>query len=366
MIESLSEAREALRRAPYWSAIVGSFPHVADIPRLCERLVAEIDIPAWPQLSRVSFRENMYVQFSSRLPGLVLDEASEKIAFDTSDEGSFMAAVEAFYEHVVADDVDWFALPPDYAAGFYELMDVLEGSEAQWIKGQVTGPVSMGLTITDQNLRASLYNDTIADVLVHNAVSIARWQVRRLKSVCTNVIISVDEPYMAQFGSAYISLSAAQVVTMLTEVIDAIHAEGALAGAHCCGNTDWSVLLQTPIDSLNFDAYGYVKNLALYSAELKSFLDRGGFLNWGVVPNDESIKGESVETITGRLRAGLERVAGRAQAHGIALSMEDLCAGCLVTTSCGLGPATVEVADRALDVLTELVPRLCAEEFSEA
>src|SRR5450756_1879290 len=132
----------------------------------------------------------------------------------------------------------------------------------EWLKGHVTGPISFGLTVTDQDLRSSLYNDLLADTIVKNMALNARWQIRQLRSVRDNVIMFVDEPYLAAFGSAFISLSREQVIALLDEVFEAIHLEGALAGVHCCANTDWSVLLATQVDILNLDAYGYLENLA--------------------------------------------------------------------------------------------------------
>ena len=49
------------------------------------------------------------------------------------------------------------------------------------------------------------------------------------------------------------------------------------------------MLLATTVDILNLDAYGYIENLALYPAELRAFLDRGGVVCWGIVPNTEEI-----------------------------------------------------------------------------
>ena len=327
---------------------VGSLPHT-DSGDICARLVSLLDIPAWPQLPRRNFKESMYIQYSAALPGVVIDEAKEKILFDTSID--LTPALEIFYEHYLADDVDWFALNPANAAGFEPMLAALKATPDAWAKGQVTGPISFGLTVTDQALRAALYHEMLADAIVKNAAMNARWQVRQLREARPNVIIFVDEPYMASYGSAFISLSREQVIEMLDEVFAAIHEEGALAGVHCCANTDWSVLLATTVDILNLDSYGYLENLALYPAELRAFLDRGGAIAWGIVPNNEQVLSESPAQLAERMRAGLEVIRQKALLRGIQISPEDFAARSLITPSCGLGSASVELAERVLDML---------------
>ena len=337
---------------------VGSVPHREWVD-LCGRLAANLDIPAWPQLPRCTFRENMYVQYSPTLPGLVMDSAREKIYFDTT--GDLTPMLEVFYDRYLSDDLGAFSLRPDYAAGFFAMLETLKQTanpqsamrNSQWAKGQVTGPISFGLTVTDQDLRASLYNELLADVIVKNAAMNARWQIRQLKRLRSNVILFVDEPYMASFGSAFISLSREQVITMLEEVFTAIHAEGALAGVHCCGNTDWSVLLGTSVDILNLDAYGYLENLALYSAEVRAFLDGGGVLAWGIVPNNEHIWEVNPQSLAKQLRDGFQLISRKARGRGIEIAPEEFPTRSLIAPSCGLGPATVAIADRALEVLVE-------------
>jgi methionine synthase II (cobalamin-independent) len=335
---------------PFATTAVGSFPH-PDGRLLSQRLAASLDIPSWPQLPRRSFRENMYIQYSACLPAVEVDDESEKITFDTT--GDLSGPLEMFYTHYLAEDLDAFGLSPEYAAGFYDMLDALESTSGEWVKGQVTGPISIGLTVTDQDLRASLYNELLADALVKNAAMNARWQIRKLRERRPNVIISVDEPYMAAFGSAFISLERPPVITMLDEVFEAIHQEGALASVHCCANTDWSVLLATTVDILNLDAYGYIENLALYPAELRVFLDRGGAILWGIVPNNEEIYQSTAEALSGRLREGMRLIADKAQARSVDITFGNLAERSVVTTSCGLGPATVEIADKALDILVQ-------------
>jgi methionine synthase II (cobalamin-independent) len=191
------------------------------------------------------------------------------------------------------------------------------------------------------------------DVIVKNMAMNARWQIRQLKSVRSNVILFLDEPYLAAFGSAFISLSREQVIAYLDEVFDSIHAEGAVAGVHCCANTDWGVLLGTKVDILNLDAYGFIENLALYPAELREFLDRGGSICWGVVPNHEQIFKETPQGLAQRLREGIGLIVNKAAARGVPIQAEEFARRSLIAPACGLGSTSVEVADRVFEVLAE-------------
>jgi hypothetical protein len=103
---------------------VGSVPHPepGDLPA---RLAELLDIPSWTQHPRRSFRESMYVQYSPTLPAVVVDEAKEKIILDTRSD--LTPALEAFYTPYLADEVDAFALRPEYAAGFFAMLETLKG-----------------------------------------------------------------------------------------------------------------------------------------------------------------------------------------------------------------------------------------------
>jgi len=334
----------------FLTTLVGSVPYT-DVAETCHRTVAKIDIPPWPQMVRLGFRENMYTQYGAVLPAVVIDDENEKISFNTQQD--ITPALETFYTPFLEEDVMYYALPRDHASGFYTMLEHLRETPGEWAKGQVTGPISMGLTVTDQDLRAALYNEMLADALVKNAAMNARWQIQQLKTTRSNVVIFVDEPYMASFGSAYISLNREQVIAMLDEIFDAIHLEGGLAGVHCCANTDWSVLLETQVDILNLDAYGYVENLALYPAELRRFLDRGGVIAWGIIPSDEGITSVTPQGLADRLREGISKICTRAAGRGVTIDPAEFENRSLITPACGLGATTPEAADRIIAVLNE-------------
>lgn len=318
--------------------MVGSMPHT-DPQKAC-RLVAKYlpDIPTWPQLPARSFLENMYVQYSEGFPGVVLEE--ERIYIDRTADLS--AALEQLYTSYIDGESERYAVCPEYAAGLYTFLETGLGSPRA-VKGQVTGPVSWGLAVTDQERRPVLYDDTLADALAKFLQMKAAWQERRLGAIADDTIVFLDEPYMASLGSAYVSLQPAQVVSLIDEAFLGIHG---LKGIHCCANTDWSVLLQTSLDILSFDAYGYSHTITLYPEEVKAFLHRGGIIAWGIVPNEEeALAKETASSIIDRL----EEWMGVLDRKGIAFRM--LAERCLLTPSCGLSPLSEEAAEWALELL---------------
>ena len=127
-------------------------------------------------------------------------------------------------------------------------------------------------------------------------------------------------------------------------------------GTHCCANTDWSLLLATSVDILAFDAYGYAENLALYPDELRAFLDRGGMLAWGLIPNT----GEEAETITlSQARQALESALQLFERKGF--DRQGLLAKALFTPACGTGTLALPVAERVMRLTRELSDRVREE-----
>ena len=88
---------------------VGSVPH-KDPADLTHRLASSLDIPAWLQLPRRNYLENIYTQYAATLPGAVVDAEKEKAVMRT--DGDFEAQLEVFYQSVIDDRLEDFALTP--------------------------------------------------------------------------------------------------------------------------------------------------------------------------------------------------------------------------------------------------------------
>jgi len=283
----------------------------------------------------------MCVQFSQGFPGAVVKE--ETFYIDRSQD--LDKPLEQLYAAYLENDIDKYPISPDYAAGLYSFLD-LENLAPLAVKGQVTGPVSWGLTVTDDSKRAIIYDDVLSDAMIKLLRLKASWQEKALRKVSPNTIIFVDEPYMAAFGSVSMTLSKEKVISLLEEVFGGI---SGLKGVHCCGNTDWSVLLETSVNILSLDAYNYAQSLSLYPSEVKSFLNRKGAIAWGIVPNDEqSLAKETVASLKDRLEAAMAPFTR----NGV--PFRQLIRQGLLTPSCGLASLSEEAAGRALELLSEL------------
>ncbi|MFC1871240.1 methionine synthase [Chloroflexota bacterium] len=321
---------------------IGTMPHT-DPGAACAQIAGYFkDIPFWPQLPRRSFLENMYAQYSEGFPGVVVKD--DKIFVDRSQD--IDKPLEALYTAYLKNDSAKYPIGEDYAAGFYEFLSLTDLAPLA-VKGHVTGPFSWGLTVTDNDQRAILYDDTLADAAAKLLRLKAAWQEKKLKELCPNTIIFVDEPYMVSFGSAFVSVSREKVISLLEEVFSGI---SGLKGIHCCGNTDWSVLLATSVDILNFDAYNYAESLSLYPAEVKGLLERGGAIAWGIVPNEaESLAKETPASLKDRL----EEAMAPFTRHGV--PFRQLLTQSLLTPSCGLAALeSEEMAAHVFELLTEL------------
>mgnify|MGYP005837097461 CR=1 FL=1 len=328
------------RFQPRWLPFaMGSLPH-ADVRKAWEAVLRYLpSIPSWPQLPKRAYGENMYAQFGERFPGITVED--QRVYVDR--RKGLDAGLEQLYLAYLEDEVDYGELSEPYAAGLHALLDgrVALPGEVQAVKGHVTGPISWGLTIVDQNQRPILYDEVLADAVGKHLRLKAAWQERELARIAPLTIVMIDEPYMASFGSSFVSLSREQAVGLLEEVFAGLQG---IKGVHCCGNTDWSVLLSTSTDILSLDAYDYAETLTLYPNEVARYLERGGILAWGIVPSGPAAESETVESLVERLHAAIGLLVDKG------VPEEAVFGAGLVSPSCGLGSLKPDLAERVLEL----------------
>ena len=324
---------------------IGSVPFT-DPKAACDIILENFKtIPFWPQLPRRSFRENMYAQYAERLPGVVIDEQGKSVHLESA---GVAETVEEVYQKYLDDDVEFFKMSEDFAKGLYEFLERLKNPPPglKYVKGHITGPISYALTVADEKRKAMIHDRDLFEILTKVLCMKVKWQIRKLKKLFPAVIIFIDEPYLVSIGSSFVNINMEEAFGRLDELIATIKAEGALAGLHCCGNTDWSTLLKRDLDILNFDAYQFTREFLLYGADVKAFLNRGATIAWGIVPSSEEAQSQSGKAVAEKMRDALKAMADKG------ITVDGLSS--IVTPSCGVGTLDEACAKKVLE-LTRLV-----------
>ncbi|MCL5036094.1 MAG: hypothetical protein M1269_03150, partial [Chloroflexi bacterium] len=224
----------------------------------------------------------------------------------------------------------------------------IAGLKPLYVKGQITGPISLGLYLTVNRDRPVLYHPELFEALRVALKAKIRWMVKQLSQMGgEDVLVFLDEPYLASYGSGVIHMPEEIVRESLKDLVDEVKSAGAICGIHCCGNTDWSMVIKSGVDVLNFDAYGYGENFLLYRNDVSDFIKKGGILAWGIVPTLPKAEilppaeiGAQVEDMAGRISPDLP--LGKVLEHSI------------ITPSCGMGTLSVEKGAEVLSTLSEV------------
>jgi methionine synthase II (cobalamin-independent) len=342
---------------PFSATGIGSVPFLSPEEACREILSHSALIPFWPQLVQKDPREDMGLQYSPPLPCLKADLSQKILAFDPNCNRS--ESLTAFYEKFLNRDLAFFSLRPEFASGFYQMLSMISGlkTPGAYIKGHVVGPITFGLSTKISEDRYLIHDADLMDAAIKGLAMEAVDQAEKFAALGKGAILFLDEPSLSGYGSAFTPLTREEVLGILGEIIQLIREQTeALIGLHCCGNTDWSLLLSLDIDILNFDAFGFGDALLLYPQELKTFLDQGKRLAWGIVPTADYTGAEQAQNLLERLASLLKNLAAKG------IDRNRLYTQSIITPACGMGTLPVNTARKLLALLAE-VSQMAREKF---
>ena len=343
-------------RASAATTLVGSMPH-RDREYVIQLILRESpSIPVWPQLPFYR-TEQMMVQYLEGLPGI---QAKEGRVFFQSEGPDFDRELYGFYDEYLEVEANpgnirlsRFKLGEETGRTFFRFLEAAgkDASSLKAVKGQVTGPFTLLSGLKDHRDRSALYDERLQDVVSKHLAMKARWQIDQLKSLGRPVILFLDEPALAGFGSsAFISVTRELIQQLLGEVVAGIHEAGALAGIHVCANTDWLLAFESGVDVINLDAYNYMVKFELYREQFLRFTKEGGVVAWGMIPTtDAAIVGQvTAQSLADRWLRSIEPLTSPE------VDTKKVLAQSLFTPSCGCGSLPEASAERVVQLTREL------------
>lgn len=309
---------------------VGSLPHDDIDAAVAFALGKQRRLPAAPSLPRRTPLESMVPQAAWGVPGVVVGP-----------DGTL---------EVVPDELDPAApLGDPGLAGepFATLRAFLDAvaDRTDPVKLQLTGPVTLGLALHAAGAEADLAFAVAGSAVRQRAAALLDLAARRAPRAPR--VVFLDEPGLTGLGHPDFPVAADHAVDLVSSALATLE-RGALTGLHCCGETDWNLVMTAGPRILSAPVDGGLHRAA---GSLARFLEDGGWVAWGAVPTDGPV-GASAGRLFRQLstswcelvRAGCDPVQLRSQA--------------LVTPACGLATHGTTQTERVYGLTRQVAARL--------
>ncbi len=270
---------------------MGSMPHT-DVDRALA-LALSLDIPFWPQLPKLGYSEDMFVQFSHDFPGVTVDGEQRKIRF------SHERFYTEFTEYSEAIELPGsLALTEDVSVTYPRFLNQ-DLSAYDAIRGQVTGPINLGFQVMDEDGRPIIYDDQVRGILFDFVQRKANLQYRELGRRNDNAFVWLDDPGFWWVFSSVTGYNDTQAAADYVDFLEGLEGPKAL---HMCVNVNLPYLVDLGVDILSIDAYQFEAMPREYARSLSDFMAGGGIVCWGIVPTEAApLESESPDRLVERL-----------------------------------------------------------------
>lgn len=336
---------------------VGSMPHAKGDEAL-DLIWSSVPLaPHWPQLPGLGAESSFVAQYLNALleTGVIEDVKTPRFQIEASD---WMERMTAFYELYLkafeGEDqaLEKFGFSSEGGAGFEMFCRDLEQNgtrNAVLLKGQLSGSLTLGMQITDKDRKSSYYDETLRDMLVKNLAIHAEWQTKRLKSFGLPVLMTIDDPSLYAFGaSTHVTLDRTQLIEELNSIAEGVLRQKGIPGIHVCAGMDWTLIFDSEIRVVNFDAYEYMPSMMVLAESVSEFLKRGGILSWGIVPTNNQAWEENAESLRRRLEGNISELVKRGVDESVLRQQS------MITPSCGTGTLSKELSEHIYQLLSKI------------
>jgi hypothetical protein len=327
---------------------MGIMPH-KDMDKALE-LVLSLDIPFWPQLPHVSLYEDMYIQTSQNFPGITIDLEKGRLTFNT---GRFEKELEDYFTKM--EHPETYALTSEYSIVFQGFLSQnLQSYKA--IRGQITGPVSFGFKVLDENLKPIIYNEEVKTILFDFIQKKVNLQYQELQKKNPSAFVWVDEPGLGYVFSGFSGYNDQQAKEDYSNFVQGL--EGP-KGLHLCANVNLPYLLELGVEILSFDAFQIGFMPKEYTGSVAEFIKKGGIISWGIVPTEfKALEIQTPEKLASILTSYWEVITENTD-----ISSEQIAEQALIAPArCCLVDITIETVERSK--ISNIEERIVEKAFS--
>lgn len=253
------------------------------------------------------------------IPGIAIE--NNKIQFKTGSKEYQLAIqhLEKTFNNPQKNQLDTYAIETDYFEKFKQLIKKFKSPYACI---NLIGPFTLGQMLNKAAEEQVLADKSFRKLFIQAICIKALWAIETIRDISpdTTPIIILEEPLFSSLGDLKReneSITPELVTNIFAKVIDKLKPTGALIAIQCMEKCDWKIPINAGADIISFDAYNNPNNLCIIPDEIKEFLERGGKINWGIIPtmteslvkslNIDAVEKRLLKTFEGLVLAGIPR-----------------------------------------------------------
>ncbi len=285
------------------------------------RMVAKLfeKTPYLPVLPKISPEDTILKRTLDNIPGIVVNGKKVTIQPGNDKYKQALADLEKACTNPSKELLEPYAMDTAFMEKFEQIIHKFKSTEACV---NLLGPFTLSQILNNAAEEQVLADKSFRKLFIQAVCAKALWAIYKIKEVSKSTIpiIVLEEPMLGQLGTLKRDnddITVELVTSMLAKVVEKIQPTGALIAVQCYDKCDWKIPINAGIDIISFDAYNNPNNLCIIPDSVLEFLERGGKINWAIVPtiNEFTVKNLNldilerrfIKTLEGLVTAGVPR-----------------------------------------------------------
>ena len=322
---------------------------------LCKQMMLRLyeNIPFLAELPKIDPNDNVIYRTIENIPGITYKE--KKLIIEDCNTSSFMKCAQELDNVFNSDDEN--KLDSYYSGSpFWDMYtEMLKRIQPKYTIIRLLGAYSFAETVFNVSTSTMLKEKAYRKYIIQ-AISIkALWYINKIKSISpeTKLIILFEEHQLYKYGTLKRNneeITKDIITSLFTKIFQRIQKSGGLIGVQSFEKCNWQLVLDSNVDLISFDAYKNPSSLNIVSDRLGTFLAKGGYINWGIVPanNENSIRSLNVDTAYKLFTKTIEDLS----AEGVSLDL--LLRNSTVSVQDNLANIPILFAEKALMIENQL------------
>ncbi len=284
---------------------LGTLPYdsVEAITRMAAKLFEKS--PFIPMLPKISEEDTLVYRTLQNIPGVQISSKKIRLKPASNHYKQNMAKLEKAFKHPTLDNLEPFAITSPFMEKYLQMIKKFNSPNAII---NLLGPFTISQMLMNAAEEQMLADKTFRKLFIQSVCVKALWMIEKIKTINPNTepLIMLEEPLLGQLGNLKREnedITIELVTSLFSKVIEKLKKAGAIVGIQCLEKCDWKIPINAGVDIISYDAYNNPNNLCIIPDQVNEFLERGGKINWAIVPvkNETLIKSLNIDNISKRL-----------------------------------------------------------------